>query len=118
MHDLPAPYLACGFLGQEQICHGGLWLDIVPLLERPEGIIDQPVQRHPPGLGHDHFDRGVAGGGVLREHIDDEKEQQLAFGTEDRVKASTGAVKALERPEEAFQRVGGRGEADTAPRYR
>ena len=50
---------------------------------------------------------------MLREHRDDEQEQQLAFGTEDRVKASTGAVNALERPEEAFQRVGGRGEADT-----
>ena len=71
----------------------------------PEGVIDQPVYRHSPRLGHDDFDGGLAGGGVLGEHIHDEKEQQRAFGAEHRVKASTGAVKSLERAEEAFQSV-------------
>src|SRR6266849_6284113 len=100
-------------MGPEQICHGGFWLDICPLLERPERVVDQPVQGHGPCLGHDDFNGGLARGRVLREHRDDEKEQQLAFGTEHRVKAPTGAVKSLERPEEAFHRVGGRGEAGT-----
>lgn len=67
----------------------------------------------PRTLGHDDFDGGLARGRVLCEPIDDEKEQQLACGTEHRVKAPTRAGKAPERPEEAFHRVGGRGEAGT-----
>jgi hypothetical protein len=48
--------------------------------ERPEGVVDEAVQGHAPGLGHDHFDGGLAGAVALGEHIDDEKEQQLVIG--------------------------------------
>jgi hypothetical protein len=49
----------------------------------------------------------LAFGGALCEQIDDEKEQQLAFGTEHRLKASTGRVEPLEGAEEAFNSIGG-----------
>jgi len=107
LHGLPAPHLGYSLLGPEHICHLHLELDVSPLLERPERVVDQPRQGHGPYLGHEDFDGGLAGGRVLREHRDDEKEQQLACGTEDRVKAPTGAVTSLERPEEAFHRVRG-----------
>jgi len=114
LHDTPAPHLGCSLLGPEQICHGGLRLDRFPLLERPEGVVDQAIQGHAARLRHDDFDGGLAGGRLLGEHIDDEKEQQLPFGAEHRVKAPSGGVKPLKGPEEAFNGVGGRGQPGTA----
>src|SRR5215831_6274488 len=70
LHGIPAQYLGCSLLGSEQICHLRLSLDVSPLLKRSEGVVDQPVQGHGPGLGHNHFDRGLARTGALGEHID------------------------------------------------
>jgi hypothetical protein len=50
-------------------------------------MIDEAVERHAPRLGHDHFDGRLTTRGVLREQVDDEKEQQFPFGAEDAVKA-------------------------------
>src|SRR4249919_2178882 len=78
---------------------------------RPPGP-GAPLPWGPPaGLGPQRFDRGVAGGGVRRAHMDDAPEPPLACGTARRGKAPTGAGPALERPEAAFHGVGGRGEA-------
>lgn len=65
----------------------GISLDISPPLERLEGIIHEAVERLVPRLGHDHFDGRLTIRGVLREQVDDEKEQQFPFGAEDGVKA-------------------------------
>ena len=67
-------HLGRGRLGPEQRCQRGRCLDRSPRLERPAGGIDQAVQGQPPGLGPDRVDRGVAGGGVLAEPLDEAKE--------------------------------------------
>jgi hypothetical protein len=114
LHGSPALDLGGGLPGQQSICHGGLWLDIFPLLERPEGGVDQPRQGPPPGLGQDHFERGGAGGRVRREHRDAAQEPPRAFGPEHRVQAAPGGVKTLERSEAPLGGLGGRGQADMA----
>ena len=110
----PASHLGFGRLGSQQICHGGLRLDSSPLLERPEGVLDQAIQGHAPGLGHDHVDGRVALSGELREQTHHDKAQQLPFGAEDGVKPLAGFVKSLQGPEEALNGVGGRGQPATA----
>ena len=110
---MSALHRGSGRLGPEEIGHGGCWRDIGPLLERPERVVEQPVEGHGACLGAADGEGGWARGCGLGEPSDDETEPHRALGTAPRVQAPTRAGKARERPADACPRGGGRGAADT-----
>ena len=104
---LPITWRGARQLGNKrgEVSEKPLAFDVASLLGRSEWIVDQAVLGHPKRLGDHHFDGSLAHSGVVREQIDDDKEDQLPLGAEDQVKAPAGGVKPLEHPTEALNRI-------------
>jgi hypothetical protein len=115
LHGSPAWHLGGGRLAHQHIGHTARWLDSSPVLERSTRSIDHAAPRQAPGLGDHHFDRGLARGRLVGEHIPHATAEPLPCGTEDRGKAPTGGIEPLEAPEETCPGMGGR--RQTAPAH-